>query len=375
MSLSIKIISDLDEFANLKQPWNELAVASEADHAFMRHEWFECWIRNLGDPRAFCIPTLWADGQMVGAAPMRVVRQKIKNIPLNVLMFMSSTISPRCNFLVHPSADSGKLFEAVFGLRGWDIYRIENLETRLSITRDFIGFLDANRKKYESEPGRQSPYQIVNGNWDAYLEGLSKGHRKNIRAALKKIESAESHVVEEYDTFEALEQVFDQMVSISRASWKRETASDLDSNPRIRDFYRDFSKAGTPDGLWRAFFLKINGRYVAFDYVLRHNRRLTGIRSDYDMEFKNYMPGHLLKIAVFQNLCSLSEPWEYDMGGTAVDYKLHYANEIREHIIVTGGSGRPFGSLIMFGKMHIWPLVGKFRGHGVSESEADVPAQ
>jgi len=369
MSLNIKLARDFDEFLRLKQPWNELAACCEADHAFMRHEWFECWIRYLGEPRALAIQTLWADGLLVAAAPLQIKRQKIHGIPLRVLSFLSSSVSPRCNFLVHPTIESRPLFDAVFKISGWDIAHLENLETGQSITDHFTSYLDSSYwKNYQTEPGRRSPFQIISGNWDSYFAGLSKNHRKNIRTAFKRLENSGSYSFEEYDTFDRLESVFQNIVDVSGSSWKKVMGSDMHSSEKISTFYREFSRAGSQAGLWKVYMLQIDGKFVAYDYLLRHNKRLTGIRSDYDLAFKDYMPGHLMKVATIKDLCSRNEPWEYDMGGTDAGYKLSYADTIREHVNITASSPGLYGNLVLIGKRNVWPLLKKMKKPAQVES-------
>jgi CelD/BcsL family acetyltransferase involved in cellulose biosynthesis len=167
------------------------------------------------------------------------------------------------------------------------------------------------------------------------------------------------------------------MIAISGASWKAQSSSDMLTNKPIADFYRDFSREAGNDGFWLLHMLKINDSYVAFDYYLKFGNRLTGIRSDYDMSFKDYMPGHLVKIATIKYICSTGEPWEYDMGGIASEYKLSYTNEVRNHIHIMAGSTGPYGHLLIMGKRKFWPMLKRLHIPAFEHHEGDersVPA-
>ena len=328
----------------------------------MRHEWFECWIRDLGSRENIAILTLWVDGQLMAVAPMQVARQKIKGLPLKAFTFLSSTISPRCNFIVHESVDKRRFFEELFRQKGWNLIITSNMEAAQQITKDYIDYLHSCRGgRFQIEPGRQSPYQIISENWDSYFNGLSKNHRKNLRKALKGLDEAASHSFEQYDEFEKLDGIFDEIVAVSGSSWKAELGSDMSSNSRISSFYKNFSRAGSKDGLWQLYTLKIDGKYVAFDYLLKHGKRLTGIRSDYHKDYRDYMPGHLMKIATIKDLCGRNEGWEYDMGGMAVEYKMRYADQMREHVNITAAGPGLYGSLLMFGKSRVLPFLKNIR--------------
>jgi len=371
MASVTKIIRDFGEFQKLRDPWNELARNCEVDHAFMRHEWFECWIKHLGSQDNLRILTVWADGLMVGVAPLQIKQMKFKGIPFRTLSFMSSSVSPRCNFIVHTTCDAHRFFDKVFSVRGWDLIHTENLDLGLAITRSYLDYLESGLfKNHFVEPGRQSPFQIIDTEWEAYFGTLSKNHRKNIRVALRRLEEIGSYEFLEFESFEQAEQVIDQMVAISGSSWKSEFGSDLKSSPQIAAFYEDFSRVGSRDGLWKLYMLKIGDDHVAFDYLLKHGNCLTGIRSDYNPAYKEYMPGHLMKVATIKDLCSRGVPWEYDMGGMAAEYKKSYARNVREHVHITACSLKLYGQLLLFGKKSVLPLLKKFIRHNGEQNAA-----
>jgi len=377
MAIQSKLVQDFDDFLKLREPWNELVRNCDVDHAFMRHEWFECWVRHLGTADNLRILTVWSDGLMVAAAPLQMKRQKLKGMPLRVLSFMSSSVSPRCNFILHSSCDSAGFFNEVFAIRAWDLVYTENLEVGLATTNKYLEYLKSGIfRNYDTEPGRQSPHQILDTDWDSYLKTLSKNHRKNIRAALRRLEELGEYEFLEFETYEGSEIIFEQMVVVSGSSWKSEFGTDLKSNPKIAAFYKDFSRLGSREGLWKLYMLRIGNALVAFDYLLKHNNSLTGIRSDYDPAYKDLMPGHLMKVATIRDLCSRGVPWEYDMGGMAAEYKKGYVKNVREHINVTACSFKPYGQALMFGKKVIWPLVKKFKKQrgGISENSS-APAE
>lgn len=374
-NLRLKIISDLGEFSKLRQPWNELVRQCSVDHAFMRHEWFECWLKDLGDIKSMLAMTLWSGSQMVAAAPLQIKIQKIRGLPHRVMSFMSSSITPRCNFIIHSSVNPEEFYRRLFKVGGWDLLLTQNLETDEPTTKRYIEYLNnCRRGNYDIEPGRLSPFQLLDTDWETYFNRLSKNHRKNIRVAFKRLEAAPSFAFEQYDDFGRVESLFDEMTRVSGASWKAQTGSDLLSNQKIAAFYKNFSRVGSPDGLWQIYMLKIDGRYAAFDYLLKHNNRLTGIRSDYANEFRHYYPGHLMKVSTIKDLCARETPWEYDMGGMAADYKLNYTEKIREHVHITASASGIYGHLLLFGKRRILPFVKKLRQPEESAPEIIAPA-
>ncbi len=360
--MKFKIIRDFDQFLKLHQPWNELVTQCEIDHAFMKHEWFECWIENLGNPRSLAITTAWLDGQLLGVAPFQVSREKFKGLPARVLGFLSSGISPRCNFIMHDSIDSEDFFDYIFETRDWDLIITKDIDANLKTTQTYLKYLDSNGKiKYSTETGRVSPFMQTESGWDDYWKTLSKSLRSNLKRrmnGLKKMESYESIKITGYDDFA---KIIDQLVETSAKSWKGKIGTDLKSTPELLSFYIDFSRKASKVGLFELWILKINDQIAAFDYYLKGKNSLSLIRTDFDPVFAFYSPGNVLKLSILKEIFERNGIWEYDMGGQAVNYKTKWANRLREHLIITAGNSSLYGNFLMFGKTKILPFIKKLR--------------
>ncbi len=362
MTTEFRLIRKLDEFLALRKSWNELAVQCAVDHAYMRHEWFATWVKHLGEPRELAIYTAWRDGLLVAAAPLRITSQKLKGLPVRTLAFLTSSVAPRCNFLVHPSYSSEEFFENVFCIKGWDMMLLQGLEAGQDITREFLDFLGRRHsRRFNLEPGRQSPYLMVEGGWDDYLQGLSKKHRKNINQGLNRLSKLESHGFRKIHDFAEIECVFDQVVAISDKSWKKTTGTSLSVQEKQRSFYREFCEMGSPDGLWEMRLMKAGDEYIAFNFFLRHGNRLSGIRTDFDEKYKYYGPGQMMIYFTLMDLFSGGEKWEFDMGGMAADFKLDWTEKTREHYIVNVANPSFYGGLLALGQNKIMPMVNRLK--------------
>ena len=328
----------------------------------MRHEWFTCWIKNLGDPGELDVLTAWNDGQLIAAAPMKISQKKLKGLPVRTLGFLVSAISPRCNFIVHPSFPAEQFFEQVFRLKGWDMMTLEGLEAGQGITAELMAFLEqGHAKRYTLEPGRQSPFLMVDGSWDDYLQGLSKKHRKNINQSLNRLTKLGDYEIRIIHEFCEIQSVFDNIVSISHNSWKKAGGTSLSVQEKQRAFYREFCEMGSPDGLWEMRLMKTPDNYIAFNFFLRQGNRLSGIRTDYDEAFKYYGPGQMMIYFTLKGLFSGGEKWEFDMGGMASDFKLDWTEKTRDHYIINVANPGLYGGLLALGQKKIMPMFKKIK--------------
>jgi CelD/BcsL family acetyltransferase involved in cellulose biosynthesis len=343
-----QLITDIDRFAALRDSWDELVNECDVNHAFMRHVWFDCWIKAFHTTGSLAIQTLWRDDRLCAVAPLRIAREKHRGVSLNVLQFLLSNISPRCNFIVHPDVrDVAPLFDSLFDIPGWDIMVLQALEQQRPITDMFVRYL-RDRRDHVIESGLKSPYEVLDGTWESFYKSRSMGYRKNFRNSANRLKKAGDYEVVVLESPEDFESHFDQLMSISGRSWKAEAGVDLLSAPQQKEFYRLFSERGSREGLCIAFVLYLNGKPIAFDYYLRHDRRLAGIRWEYDAEYKYYMPGTILHAHVIRDLVNRGESWEYDLCGMTSEYKSGLVKSLRPHLNITvSGPGARGKSLLL----------------------------
>lgn len=335
----------------LKDSWNELIINSRNNFAYFRHEWFEHWMIDFDRTNGIFVVTAWDNNKLIAIAPLKIYRDTIKNLPVRVLSFMESSISPRINFIFnHPSITDNFFDFIISETKGWDLFIARNLQQDSPPTKSFLEYLNNKDKSFTIETGRQSPYLLLDKSWDEYYGSLTKSFKKAIRRSINRLEKAESYELNKFTSFDQIEGIFDDFISISGKSWKTQLGTDLLSRKSIAEFYRNFSRNTDQSGLWEVHALKINGVYVAFNYLLKGEKRVSGIRTDFDQKYKFYMPGYALKINIIKDLINRKGTWEYDFGGVTSEYKLEWTDMIRKHINITVYQNSLYGKILMKGK-------------------------
>ena len=123
------------------------------------------------------VQTAWRNDQLVGAAPMRIVRES-KGIPLeNYPQLLQSGITPRCNVIFHPHLDPVEFFDSLFDIPGWDIMELCAVEMEQPISKALIEYL-RRKHSYVIEPGLQSPYEVLGGTWESFYNRLGSERRR-----------------------------------------------------------------------------------------------------------------------------------------------------------------------------------------------------
>ncbi len=352
MKLRFELITTFEKFCSLKVQWNNLAKATGIDHAFMRHEWFESWIRNLMTDSRLVVPTCWDKDKLVAAAPLHIIKDIRKELNLRILSFMKSSVSPRCNFLIDQSYDPTLFFDIIFKIKGWDICELKSVEADNPLTIKFVNYLKKKRKVVV-ENGIQSPYEMLDPNWESYLEKKSRNFKNNYRKYPNRLKKAGDFEIIKVDNFEDFEEFYELLVEVSGKSWKAKGGTDFKSMPEMANFYKTFSRLGSKDNLFVLYILFVNNKMAAFSYYLNHDNRLAGLRWEYDEEFSFYMPGTVIHNHVIKELMDSGEKWEYDLTGHITEHKAKLVPDIRKHIDITFGSPGIIGNLLIFAKQKL----------------------
>jgi CelD/BcsL family acetyltransferase involved in cellulose biosynthesis len=210
---------------------------------------------------------------------------------------------------------------------------------------------------------------LTGTSWEEYRQSLPRQFRTNLTTRWNKLKQMSgSYQVEKITSFENFASIFDELVETSARSWKAQTKTDLRSTPKIQQFYKDFSRLTSEQPLYELWLMRIDSKLAAFEYYLKGSRSLSAIRTDFDMAYKAYGPGHSLKVHVLQDVFAREGVWEYDFGGLAYDYKLRWTNTVREHLNIAACSNHLYGKVLMYGKKRLLPLI---RGLRKREQAAD----
>ncbi|MFQ5499365.1 MAG: GNAT family N-acetyltransferase [Candidatus Zixiibacteriota bacterium] len=355
-----KLIDDFDAFLALECAWDELAKASDVDHAFMRHLWFTEWIRAYQVEKGLAIGTLWRDGLLVGAAPVCRHRLSFRGVPVRALTFLSSGITPRCGFLVAETDLVAPLVAGLFGCPKWDICFTPNMEFDLESTRQYVSILDGRRKKtpHQIVDGLRSPYMSLTGSWDDYFANLSKKRQKYLdRMCCRRLGKAESHEVIRIDNSKQYESFLPIMFDVSSRSWKSEEGSHLALSQPSGRLMANFTPKALDAALARIYLLRVDGKVVGFEYLLSCRGSYCLIRCDYDEGFRYFSPGSNLRIAILKDSFADQSAIVYDLGGDDYEYKLEWTNKVRRHITITAAGPTLLGKGIIFAKNRLLPAL------------------
>lgn len=316
----------------LESDWNLLLDEAVTHVPFLRYEYLESWWQTRGggewpaDARLVIVSARDENGKLAGVAPLFLAQRN--GVP-TLLVLGTIEVSDYLDLIVRPQ-DLGAFVEGLLPflleLRGqgcdWQVFDVDNLidsSPTIPALQAAAGRLGWNAAV---EPLLHSPYIPLPGDWDAYLSGIDKKQRHEVRRKMRRLETAEIpwkwYIVQDLDNIDREVEIFMDLM-----------AQDPDKarflTPPMREHMKLTAHCAMQAGCLNLSFLEIDGKkaaaYFAFDYL----NRLWLYNSGLDRSFNEYSPGwvllgHLLKWANEHDVSEFDfmrgdEDYKYRFGG------------------------------------------------------------
>lgn len=331
--LEVTVVSSFREMLGLEPLWNGLCERAGIDHPFLTHEWIRSWWECFGPDEGLRVLLLREGSRPVGLVPLMADRTRSYGIELSRLGFPWNAHTPRLDLLVpdHRSAEAfGALWSHLRDRKDWDVLQLCQLPeessgaARLAEQAVQDGFLVG---RWASA---RSPYLSIEGGWDDYVASLSRKSRGNVRKRLRHLQSMGEVELEVLDGSEGLEEALDEGFRLEAAAWKGDAGTAILSRPESRAFYRLLARRAAARGWLRLFFLKLDGRRIAFNYALLYRDILYCLKVGYDPELARSSPGNVLFFLALRDAFDRGLR-EFDFLGDAEPWKLDWTLQARPH--------------------------------------------
>jgi CelD/BcsL family acetyltransferase involved in cellulose biosynthesis len=184
------------EFESLRVSWNSLLKRSVTDVPFLRHEYQLAWWSTLGGGE-WTDASLWIglarhpDGDLAGVAPLFHTRTLDGRSGL--MLLGSIEISDYLDLIIPSEAMAGFIGGLLDGLaregpEGWEVIDLYNLPEDSPSLGALTSAARARGWRVQQQSLQSCPVVSLNGEWEAYLSGLEKKQRHELRRKLRRAE-------------------------------------------------------------------------------------------------------------------------------------------------------------------------------------------
>ena len=307
-----------DSFASLRSTWEALIRQGAPATVFTSWEFQNAWWEAFGSDWELHLLSLGDEGGDFGIAPLM---QRGGDF-----FFVGGVeVCDYLDFLALP----GRLEEVVEGVFN---YLSERPAERLDLhdlpacspTPAVVARLAAGRGlRMEKLIEDVSPSLDLPSSWESYLESLSKKDRHELRRKFRRLQGAGQ--VRYYWVNGGNRQDVADFIRLHRLS-APEKANFMDE--RMQCFFYALAETFASSGLFRIYFLELDGLRVSATTCFIQGQELWLYNSGYDPAFGNLAVGLLLKAYCLLDAINMGmrafdflrgrEPYKYDLGATDV---------------------------------------------------------
>ena len=317
-------------FQSLEAEWNAL-VQAVADEPFHRHEFLRLWLDEFA-PRAQLRVLVHrnASGHLQGALPLVAEPGHLYGVPVRQLLSASNAHSCRFDMLARdPEHSARALLGHLLSDTSWDLLLLKD------VPEGGAGWHLWQSARLSGLPvgtweSLQSPFFPIPDTWESLQNRLSSKFRANCRRRRRKLEAQGRVDMECVTGGLHLEARLEEGFALERAGWKGQQGTAMAQDTHTRGFYSSLARESSRAGRLALFFLRLNGRAVAFQFGLQHRHAYFLLKPAYDEALGDCSPGQLLMEEVVRQ--GLAQGWRsFDFLGMDMPWKRDWTDSTRRH--------------------------------------------
>lgn len=352
----VEQVTDRAAFMALEPEWNALVEAT-SDELFYRHEFLRVWVDNFAPgARLRILTSRDGEGRLCAALPLMLERTTLLGVPVRQLSATANSHSCRFDLIARePEAAAAAFLAHLRSDKGWDVLRLTDVPEG-----------GAGWKLYEAAravglpvgtwESLQSPYVPLPATHEAYLATLQSKFKANVRRRRRKLEERGRVSVERVDGGLLLDAKLEEGFLLELSGWKGERGTAMAQDPATRGFYTELARDAAYRGRLALYFLRLDGRAVAFHYGLTHDGRYFLLKTGYDEALKECSPGQLLMDEVLAD-CIQRGLREFDFLGPDMVWKRDWTDKARRHTWLYVFNASAFGRALCTAKFRWLPVA------------------
>ncbi len=331
--LSVRIVSDLNGWQALQPWWDTLLEASTDSTPWQTFDYLWCWWQHLREARQLRIIVVESAGVPVMIFPLQITRETMMGLPLRLIepiTMMWDVNRPRFAL----GAPDMSLLR--FGLDADRVPLVADAPERV----EELPLSDPQAQELEALAAREGlwfrdvlssvcPYLSLEQPWDAFLKSRGPRLRKNLRAALRRLESHGPVRLDVRERPEDIARAFDVVMSLHQRSWKRRKHVGLSLSVPFRDFFRAFLFRRAAQGRACVLTLWAADRPVAATIAFVHQDTYFSTEIVHDAAFAHCSPGTLLESMELERLMRARQQRCYDFLGRFLSNKQRWTDTAR----------------------------------------------
>lgn len=301
--ITIKHLSDTQEFESVKTQWEGLLSASAVQSAFLSWEWLFSWWKANGSGKQLRLITAWRRDELAGVAPLMLEK---RNGFLKVLASLGTPQSDVSGFIHRPDdlEVADHLIDHLAAIQNeWHILELNEFDGSWLAGRGITGkFRTAG---FTIAEDRNDHYYIkLESSWDKFSAKLARKFRYNLRRALRLAEEMGVVELKQFSGDGMTREIFNSILEINQHSNYPRLFNSESEQSLIRELIENMASSRYR---FTAYILFVENKPIAYEYGFDHQGRFEDWRSGFDKRFPPQISvGKLLAMKVVQECISQS---------------------------------------------------------------------
>jgi CelD/BcsL family acetyltransferase involved in cellulose biosynthesis len=328
-SIRIEFIHEMGKFENLREAWDYLLSHSTPRDVFLTWEWLSAWWKSYSDGKQLYLVTAWREEELIGMAPLMLVRQWENGLPLRVLHTLGAPNSDVSHFLARD--DDPQILQALCNAikaqsSRWDAIELNEFQSNLPQTKFIMDYFE--QAGFQVYPKVGLHYHIpIQSTWDEYFRKLSKNLRHNLQRRLRRVEEAGTY---QYLRVKGHEITWDHFETIFQINEKSHYP-EVYRTEKDRAFHREILERMRGREWVEIHLFFFNEKAIAYQYGFEFDERYEDWRGGFDQSYPQLSIGKLLMSLTTERHFN-SNYKDIDFLRGVHEYKLDWASCPREFL-------------------------------------------
>ena len=345
-------------FDALAPEWDAL-VARTDDQLFYRHAFLSLWLDAFAPGARLAVLVQREGGRLVAALPLLRRRLRVCGLPARAWCAPANLHSCRSDLLAEDPAAAARAFAAALAARrDWDLVQLCDVPPggraeRLLAAAPESGLLAGRWASL------RPPYVALPATMEALERRLGSKHRTALRSRRRRLAARGRVTLERIAGGDRMEQALAEGLALEASGWKGRAGTAIRQHPATLRFYTTLAQEAADRGALALWFLRVDGRAVAFQYLLEHRDRCLLLKQAYDEAWRDCGPGQLLMEDVLRAAIRRGFA-EFDLLGDDAPAKRLWTDRTRQHGWIFLFRG-PWGRLLHALKFRVAPWLRRRR--------------
>lgn len=141
---------------------------------------------------------------------------------------------------------------------------------------------------------QRSPYVDLGGSWEEFQQQIPAKRRSDLRRRHRRLTELGTVSFEQFDGAELLDDRLEEGFRVESLGWKGRRGTAIASQQNTQRFYAEVARWAAARGWLRLWFLRLDGRPLAFAYCMVQGGAHYVVKVGFDPEFRRFAPGILM---------------------------------------------------------------------------------